>query len=93
MLLHYFLIQTLSASTDNNILNIINRIAIVLAIVLNVLFSFVVLSLLGWNLDWVYRDAERRGKPGCAVVLMVLFLGWPISLLVWYIFRPENEAD
>ena len=49
----------------------------------------VVLGLLIWSLVWVYRDAERRGKSGALVALMVLLLEWPISLLVWLAFRPD----
>lgn len=51
--------------------------------------ALVVLGLLIWSLVWVYGDAERRGKPGWLVVLLVLLLDWPISLLVWLVFRPE----
>ncbi len=49
----------------------------------------VVLGLLVWSLIWVYGDAVKRGKPGWAVVLLVLLLEWPISLLLWIVFRPE----
>ena len=52
-------------------------------------FILLILGLLIWSLIWVYGDAERRGKPGWLVVLLVLFLDWPISLLVWLVFRPE----
>jgi hypothetical protein len=54
---------------------------------------FTILGLLIWSLVWVYGDANRRGKPGWAVVLLVLFLDWPISLLVWLVFRPEVKAE
>ncbi len=54
---------------------------------------FTILGLLIWSLVWVYGDANRRGKPGWAVVLLVLFLEWPISLLVWLVFRPEVKAE
>lgn len=54
---------------------------------------FTILGLLIWSLVWVYGDAKRRGKPGWAVVLLVLFLEWPISLLVWLVFRPEVKAE
>ena len=52
----------------------------------------VVLGLLVWSLVWVHGDAERRGKRGWLVVLFVLFLDWPISLLVWLVFRPDVKA-
>jgi hypothetical protein len=53
----------------------------------------VVLGLLIWSLIWVYGDAIKRGKPGWAVVLLVLLLEWPISLLLWIVFRPELKED
>lgn len=53
--------------------------------------SIVLLVLLIWSLVWVYGDAEKRGKPGWAVALMVFLLNWPISLLVWVVFRPEEK--
>lgn len=52
--------------------------------------ALAVLGLLVWSLVWVYRDAQARGKPGWAVTLVVLLLKWPISLLLWVIFRPER---
>lgn len=54
--------------------------------------ALVVLGLLVWSLVWVHGDAEKRGKPGWLVVLLVLFLDWPISLLVWVVFRPDVKA-
>ena len=51
-----------------------------------------ILALLVWSLIWVYRDAEARGKPGWAVSLLVLILKWPISLLAWIVFRPEQSV-
>ena len=55
-------------------------------------FILLILGLLIWSLVWVYGDAERRGKPGWLVVLLVLFLDWPFSLLVWLVFRPEVKG-
>ncbi len=40
---------------------------------------------------WAYGDAERRGKSGCLVALMVAVFSWPISLIVWLALRPENN--
>lgn len=53
----------------------------------------VITGLLIWSLIWVHGDAVQRGKPGWAVVLLVLFLDWPISLLLWIVFRPEIKPD
>ena len=53
------------------------------------LFPFIatVLGLLVASLIWVYRDAEARNKSGTLVVLLVLLLNWPLSLLLWLVFR------
>jgi hypothetical protein len=72
-----FLAQTSSSSVDNTI-----------ALIFVALFLGLLLGLFVWSLAWVYNDAERRGKSGCLVVLIILFFGWPISLLLWLVFRP-----
>ena len=51
-----------------------------------------VLGMLVASLLWVYQDAEARNKSGLLVVLLVLLLNWPLSLLLWLVFRPE-ETD
>ncbi len=57
-------------------------------------FFLTILGLLVWSLVWVHGDAIKRGKPGWAVVLLVLLLDWPVSLLVWLVFRPDiKEAQ
>jgi sensor domain CHASE-containing protein len=43
-----------------------------------------------WSGAWAYNDAMRRGKPPMLVALLVLFVAWPISLLVWIALRPED---
>lgn len=57
-------------------------------------FGVMFLTGLGivWLLSgfWVARDARSRGKPGWLVGLLALFVGWPISLLVWIALRPER---
>jgi hypothetical protein len=50
------------------------------------------LALYIWSLVWVYNDAERRGKAGWLVTLLVALLSWPISLLLWLVIRPEHRA-
>ena len=54
-------------------------------------FILAIVGLLIWSLVWVYGDAEKRGKPGWLVVLLVLFVNWPFSLLIWLVFRPEEK--
>jgi hypothetical protein len=56
---------------------------------IGLIFVLLFLGLLIWSLIWVYGDAERRGKSGCLVVLLVLLSSWPISLLLWIISRPD----
>ena len=53
----------------------------------------VILGLLIWSLIWVHGDAVKRGKPGWAVVLLILLLDWPISLLLWLVFRPDIKLE
>ena len=38
---------------------------------------------------FIIRDAERRGKSGCLVAILVFFLSWPLGLILWIVFRPE----
>jgi hypothetical protein len=64
-------------------------VGIAFGILLAGLAAIGILGLLIWSLVWVYRDAEARGKPGWAVSLLVLLLKWPISLLLWIVFRPQ----
>lgn len=52
------------------------------------LFSLIILGLFMWSVVWAYGDAERRGKSGCLVALLVFLLSWPIGLIVWLVFRP-----
>lgn len=57
--------------------------------VLIAIIAIILLGLFIWSLVWVYSDAERRGKSGCLVVLLVLLSSWPISLLLWIVSRPD----
>lgn len=82
MSFYHFLAQT-SSSTDNA-----NTIANGIAALIALIISALPLGLLIWSLYWVYNDAERRGKSGCLVVLIIILFGWPVSFLLWFIFRP-----
>jgi hypothetical protein len=44
------------------------------------------------SIVWVWRDAERRGQPGFIVAVLVAFLFWPFSLIVWLLARPQVGA-
>lgn len=46
-------------------------------------------GLLIWSIIWVYGDAERRGKPGILVAILVFLAGWPIGLIFWLVLRPK----
>ncbi|MDX5346718.1 MAG: hypothetical protein LPJ89_01350 [Hymenobacteraceae bacterium] len=60
--------------------------AIIIAII-----SLLFLGLWIWSIIWAYNDAEARGKPGWAVALLVALFSWPLSLLLWVIFRPDRK--
>jgi hypothetical protein len=55
---------------------------------------FAILGFTLWLLSaiWAFGDAERRGKSGCLVVLIVLLLPWPVGLIAWLVFRPERHG-
>ncbi len=57
------------------------------------LFIVIFFGLLIWSLVWVHNDAEKRGKPGCLVAFLVFLISWPLSLLLWLLFRPEHTED
>ena len=61
---------------------------------LSLFFLFMgVVVLVGYvvSIVWAFSDAERRGKSGCLVAIMVAMLSWPFGLLAWLIFRPERR--
>ena len=53
-----------------------------------VLIIAAILALYIWSLVWAVSDAEKRGKSGCLVALMVLLLPWPVGLIIWLLIRP-----
>ena len=65
----------------------------ILLVLLIVPVMLVILGLFVWSLVWVHGDAITRGKPGWAVVLLVILLEWPISLLLWVVFRPDIKLE
>ena len=42
------------------------------------------------SIVWAGRDANARGKSGCLVAFLV-WLFWPLSLLVWIVSRPKHD--
>ena len=60
---------------------------VITSICLGLVFAIVFL----WSVIWAYNDAERRGKSGCLVALLVFLLSWPVGLIIWLVFRPEEK--
>ena len=58
------------------------------------IFVFPLLAILWWTLRVCAADARRRGKSPLLVTLLV-FVSFPLGLLVWLLFRPEplNSGD
>ena len=56
-----------------------------------VFFVAVLFGLYIWSIVWAYGDAQSRGKSGCLVALLVIFLSWPIGLIAWLVFRPDDR--
>jgi hypothetical protein len=61
---------------------IARAVALILSVALFVIYV--------WSILWAYGDAERRGKSGCLVGLLVALLSWPLGLVLWIVFRPEG---
>lgn len=53
--------------------------------------TLAILVLYLWSIAWSYGDANARGKPGCLVAILVALFSWPLGLLLWIIFRPEQR--
>lgn len=58
--------------------------------IVGLLLALVVLVLYIWSIVWAYNDAERRGKSGVLVAILVALLSWPLGLLLWFLFRPTT---
>ncbi len=63
----------------------------IFAIITMICVGLPVLALFIWSVIWAYRDAERRGKPGCLVALLVFWLTWPLGLILWLLIRPQDK--
>ncbi len=64
---------------------------VLLLIVIAVVFGLGFFALYIFSIVWAYGDAERRGKSGCLVALLVVLLSWPVGLIAWIVFRPEDK--
>jgi uncharacterized membrane protein YwaF len=65
------------------------QVMFVLYVIVPIVMS--VMVLLAASLLWVYHDAEKRGKSGVLVAVLVLLIEWPVSLLLWLAFRPSGD--
>ena len=43
------------------------------------------------SIIWAFADAEKRGKSGCLVAILVALASWPIGLIIWLVARPDNK--
>jgi hypothetical protein len=59
----------------------------VAAIIVAVILGLICFAIYIASIVWVYRDAERHGKSGILVALLVALISWPIGLVVWLIVR------
>jgi hypothetical protein len=59
------------------------------AVIIVILLCLVFFAIYIASLVWVYRDANRRGKSGILVALLVALISWPIGLLVWVLVRDK----
>ncbi|GAB3204004.1 magnesium-transporting ATPase (P-type) [Pontibacter aydingkolensis] len=60
--------------------------------IFGLIIALVVLVIYIWSIVWAYKDAERRGKPGLLVAVIVALLAWPLGLLVWLLVRPSDKT-
>lgn len=61
----------------------------IVAIIIAAIVVLILLAIYIASLVWVYRDANRRGKSGILVALLVALISWPIGLLVWVLVRDK----
>jgi len=55
------------------------------------MFALASLVLYPLSLIWAYRDAEKRGRNGLLLVILIA-ITWIIGLFVWLVVRPEKDA-
>lgn len=61
--------------------------------IFGMIVGLIILLIYFWSIIWAYRDAEKRGKPGWLVAVIVALLAWPLGLLVWLLVRPSDSAS
>lgn len=60
---------------------------------ISIIIGIVLVVFVVWSVIWAYYDASRRGKNPWLVALMVLFMVWPIGLIVWLMLRPQKAES
>jgi len=64
----------------------------VLGLLMGSVFFLLVTCIYCGSIAWAWRDAQARGRPGWAAALLVAAAFWPLSLLVWILFRPDKKS-
>jgi hypothetical protein len=59
--------------------------------IIGLCFSLPLLAVFVYSIVWAYNDAEKRGKSGCLVALLVFLLTWPVGLIIWLLIRPPDR--
>ncbi|WP_162425929.1 hypothetical protein [Pontibacter pudoricolor] len=60
--------------------------------IIGIIIGLVLLVFYIWSVVWAYKDANRRGKPGWLVAVLVALLSWPLGLVLWLLFRPNTTT-
>lgn len=60
---------------------------------IGILISIVLFVFVVWSVIWSYNDARNRGKSPWLVALMVLFMVWPVGLVLWLLLRPQKAES
>ncbi len=62
------------------------------ALLMGICIGLPLLAIYVGSIIWAYGDAEKRGKPGCLVALLVFLATWPVGLLIWLLIRPQEKS-
>ena len=62
-----------------------------IGILFSVCVGLPILAIYIYSIIWAYGDAEKRGKSGCLVALLVFLVTWPVGLIIWLLIRPEGK--
>ena len=64
----------------------------ILAILVAIVFALAISAVFIASVVWAYADAEKRGKSGCLVAILVAFVSWPVGLIIWLVARPNDKV-